>query len=315
MPLRVLVTGSSGFIGRAVTSALAHSGFEVRAASRRFDSSISPGIEWAQLPDLEKEFDWSKLLESVDVVVHLAAIAHRSVRETPNYDAINRGATIRLAKACAERNIKRLIFTSSIGAQTGSAADSIATERQVPKPVTAYDRSKLAAEEDIRASGVPFTILRPVLVYGSGVKANMALMVRLACLPLPLPIGAFKNKRSLLSIANLTSALLFCIENDKTINRTFVVCDPSSLELSEMFAILRQASGRSSLLMPFPPMVIKAMLLALGKQEVWDRVGRNLVASSEELQRLGWSPPVKTEDGLRDLMNSWILSRRKGGAK
>ena len=95
--------------------------------------------------------------------------------------------------------IKRLIFMSSIGAQAGSAADHVVTETDEPCPISAYDRAKLAAEEEIRRSGAAFTILRSVIVYGPGAKANMALIMRIAALPLPLPFGAFGNQRSLLS--------------------------------------------------------------------------------------------------------------------
>src|SRR4029077_11658461 len=108
-------------------------------------------------------------------------------------------------------NIKRLIFMSSIGAQAGSAADHVVTESDEPSPVTAYDRAKLAAEEEIKRSGVPFTILRPVIVYGPGAKANIALMMRIAALPVPLPFGAFRNRRSLVAIDNLSQAVLFCL--------------------------------------------------------------------------------------------------------
>ncbi len=133
---------------------------------------------------------------------------------------------------------------SSIGAQAGSAADHVVTEIDEPQPMTAYDRAKLAAEEEIRLSGVPFTILRPVIVYGPGAKANIALMVRIATLPLPLPFGAFRNRRSLLSIDNLIQAIVLCLDDPATLNQTFIVCDREPITLAEMFAMLRRG-GRA----------------------------------------------------------------------
>ena len=144
------------------------------------------------MPDLEKEVDWEPLVAGMDIVVHLAAIAHRSHAEsgdTPGPTVSRRQAW----RAPAADAIKRLIFMSSIGAQAGSAADHVVTEADEPWPITAYDRAKLAAEEEIRRSGVPFTILRPVIVYGPGAKANIALIMRIAALPLPLPFGAFES--------------------------------------------------------------------------------------------------------------------------
>ncbi|WP_259214457.1 NAD-dependent epimerase/dehydratase family protein [Bradyrhizobium centrosematis] len=314
MQFRTLVTGSSGFVGSGVTLALARSGYTVRAASREPSTICNfPGVEWMHLPNLEEEFDWVPLLDDVDAVVHLAAIAHRTPGDVSQCDRVNRAAVGRLARACANQGIKRLIFVSSIGAQAGSAADMIVDERQEPEPVTAYDRSKLAAEKEICASGVPFTVLRPVLVYGPGAKANIASLMRLAATPFPLPFGAFKNKRSLLSIDNLNSAIMFCLERAETIGRTFIVSDPTPISLAEIIATCREASGRSPLLMPIPPGLIKAALLALGRRPLWDRIGRDLVATSEELQRLGWVPPMHTKPGLRASMAAMMKEMREGG--
>lgn len=303
MPLRVLVTGSSGFIGSAIAIALAEAGHQIRAASRHPPAVAElNGVEWLQMPDLEQRFEWAPYIEGVDIVIHLAAIAHRRLGQGADYEKVNRDATGRLARACAADGVKKFIFFSSIGAQAGSAADFVVTEQHDPAPVTAYDRSKLAAEEEVRSSGVPFTILRPVLVYGEGAKANISLITRVARLPVALPFGALKNKRSLLSIDNLVGAVKFCIERHETINRTFIVSDPEPIELAEMIATLREAAGRSPLLIPVPPLIIKVLLLALGKEHLWDRLGRSLVASSGELQELGWSPTVETKAGLRTMM-------------
>lgn len=217
MPFRVLVTGSSGFVGSVLTSALAEGGYRVRAASRTSPRTEAlPGVEWMQLADLENQVDWGPILEGMDAVVHLAAVAHRSRVDSAQYARANRLATASLAQACLDHRIKHMIFMSSIGAQTGSAADHLVTELDPTHPVTAYDQTKLAAEEEIRKSGVPFMILRPVIVYGPGAKANIALMMRIARLPLPLPFGAFTNQRSLLSIDNLVQAVIFCLKKPET---------------------------------------------------------------------------------------------------
>jgi UDP-glucose 4-epimerase len=312
MALRILVTGASGFIGSALTSALANAGHRVRAASRKRTEGVAvPGIEWMELPDLEREVDWKPLLEDIDVVIHLAAIAHRSHIDSGQYARANRLATANLARSCAKHGVKRIIFMSSIGAQAGSAADSVVTERDEPWPITAYDRAKLAAEEEIRRAGVPFTILRPVIVYGPGAKANIALMMRIASLPVPLPFGSFKNRRSLLSIDNLVEAVMVCLDNPETINRTFIVCDPEPITLAEMLATMREAAGRSPRLVPVPPLAVRALIIATGRQSLWDRIGRDLVASSADLQKVGWSPQVETRDGLRSMVKAAMALQRE----
>jgi UDP-glucose 4-epimerase len=307
MSFRILVTGSSGFIGSAVSSALAAAGHSVRAASRkRTGIANRDGIEWAELPDLENEVDWRPLLEGMDIVVHLAAIAHRSHADSGDYARANRVATASLAQACRRHAIKRLIFMSSIGAQAGSAADHVVTELDEPWPITAYDRAKLAAEEEIRRAGVPFTILRPVIVYGPGAKANIALIMRIAALPLPLPFRAFRNKRSLLAIDNLVHAVMVCLASPETLNQTFIVCDPEPITLAEMLSTLREAAGRPSRLFPVPPLAVRAMIMAAGRQSLWDRIGRELVASSDKLQKAGWLPQVQTKAGLRAMVRATV---------
>lgn len=306
-PFRILVTGSSGFLGSAVSSALAKAGHSIRAASRRPPRRLNQsGVEWMRLPDLENEVDWTPLLEGIDIVVHLAAIAHRSHTASADYASANRAATASLAQACRRHSIKRLVFMSSIGAQAGSAADHVVTENLEPSPVTAYDRAKLAAEEEIRRSGVPFTILRPVIVYGPGAKANIALVMRIAALPVPLPFGAFSNQRSLLSIDNLVQAIFLCLAGDETLNRTFIVCDDKPISLAEILTTLREATGRPPRLISVPPLLVKTMIIAAGRPALWDRIGRTLVASSANLQRIGWSPQVETKAGLRAMVRATL---------
>jgi nucleoside-diphosphate-sugar epimerase len=303
MSFRILVTGSSGFIGRAVSSALAAAGHSVRAASRQ--PNRTPGqarIEWMELPDLQQEVDWSPLVAGMDVVVHLAAIAHRSEADAGDYVAVNQVATAALAACCRSHAVKRLIFMSSIGVQTGSTADHVVTELDEPRPVTGYDRAKLAAEQEVRRSGAPFTILRPVIVYGPGAKANIALLMRIAALPLPLPFGAFRNRRSLLAIENLVQAVERCLASPQTLNQTFIVSDPKPITFADMFMALREGVGRSPWLVPIPPFAVKALLTVIGRPELWDRIGRDLVASPARLQAAGWSPQTETEAGLRAMM-------------
>jgi UDP-glucose 4-epimerase len=290
---------------------LVAAGHSVRAASRKPNRNPSrERLEWVELPDLEKEVDWAPLLEGMDIVVHLAAIAHRSHIDSGDYARANRVATASLAQACRRQAISRLIFMSSIGAQAGSAADHVVTELDEPWPITAYDRAKLAAEEEIRRSGVPFTILRPVIVYGPGAKANIALIMRIAALPLPLPFGAFTNQRSLLSIDNLVQAITICLDSPQTLNQTFIACDREPITLAEMLATMREAAGRPPRLVPVPPLAVRAMVIAAGRHALWDRIGRELVASSANLQKAGWSPQVETKAGLSAMVRATIGAHR-----
>ena len=301
---RLLVTGASGFLGRAAIAAFAQNGYALRAAVRRQpDPALPSGIEVVQHPDLSETFDWRPLLDGVDQVVHLAGIAHTGRGVPPElYDRINRLATAKLAAAAAQAGVGHFVFVSSIRAQSGPAADHALTEQDEPAPSDAYGRSKLAAETAVRAAGVPFTILRPTLLYGPGVKGNFALLLRAARSPWPLPIKDFVNRRSLLSIDNFISALSFVLSATNTKGETYVVADPGiPLRLPDVMATLRQAQGRRPLMVPMPTDYVEVPLRLMRRDDLWDRLGGNLRVDPSKLLAAGWQPVHDTRSGIAAL--------------
>lgn len=299
--MRVLVTGASGFVGRALTPALSNAGYVVRATAR--DPSAIPAtatIEAVPLPDLAQPVDWRPLLADVDAVIHLAGLAHVS-KDIPEerYDAVNRLATKSLALAASMApHIKRLVFVSSIRAQTGPSSDHILTEDDAAVPTDAYGRSKLAAEAFVRGYGVPATILRPVVIYGPEARANVAQLMKIAALPVPLPFGAFRNKRSMLVLSNMVSAIQFVLEHAETAGQTYVVADQTPVSLADMIAVMRKANNRSPGLLSVPPGWIGRALRAAGKADIWERIGGSLVADAAKLRTAGWQPAMDTPEAL-----------------
>ena len=175
---RILVTGASGFIGRALVADLAAAGHSVRAAMRQPADVFPRPVEVVAVSDLTRPVEWRALLKGVETVVHLAGVTHAAPDVAEDvYDRVNRLATAELANAARSIGIKRLVFMSSIRAQCGPSSAQTLRETDAARPTDAYGRSKLAAEEAVRAAQVPFTILRPVLIYGPGVKGNLARLV------------------------------------------------------------------------------------------------------------------------------------------
>jgi UDP-glucose 4-epimerase len=298
---RILVTGASGFIGRAAIAAFGQGGYALRAAVRRPpEPAFATGVDVMQHPDLSEVFDWRPLLDGVDRVIHLAGIAHTGRGVAPEfYDRINRLATEELAAAAARAGVRHFVFVSSIRAQSGPAADHALTERDEPAPTDAYGRSKIAAETAVRSAGVPFTILRPVLLYGPGVKGNFALLLRAALSPWPLPIKDFVNQRSLLGVENFLSALRFVLFAPAAIGETYVVADPGSpLRLADVIATMRKALGRRPLILPLPPRYLETSLRLLHRNDLWERLGGNLLADPSKLMAAGWRPEHDTREGL-----------------
>lgn len=297
-----------------MVAAFAQSGRTVRAAMRRPpEGSLPAGTEVVQHPDLAQSFDWAPYLADVEQVVHLAGIAHTSGVAPERYDRINRRATAELAAAAARSGVRHFVFVSSIRAQTGPSADHALTERDEPVPTDAYGRSKLAAEEAVRASGVPFTILRPALFYGPGVKGNFALLLRAARTRAPLPIRDFVNRRSLVSIDNFISAVDFVLSTPATLGETYVVADPGiPPRLGDLIGTMRKAQGRRPLLLPLPPHYLETPLRLMRRDDTWERLGGNLRIDAAKLIAAGWQPLHDTRGGLVALVEALTRAKKRG---
>jgi nucleoside-diphosphate-sugar epimerase len=312
--VKVLVTGASGFVGRAVVAALIAHGDDVHAAIRASrDAASDDGTGEQALPqqafphgvtvvrhgDLGAAVDWTRLLAGIDAVVHLAGIAHAGpgIAEE-RYDRVNHRATAALAAAAHDAGVSRFAFISSIRAQTGPAAEDVVSERDTPRPTDPYGRSKLAAERAVTASGVPFTILRPVLVYGPGVKGNLRALMRLAAQPIPLPFGALIARRSLVSLTNLASAIRFVLREPACAGETYVVADPEPLTIGEIVTALRRGRGKPPGLVALPPALLRLALTAAGRGANWEQIGGALIADPAKLLAAGWRPDLDTMKAL-----------------
>jgi UDP-glucose 4-epimerase len=237
---------------------------------------------------LSEDFDWQPFLQGCNAVVHLAGVAH-TLADEETYDRVNHQATERLAKAAHQSGI-HLIFVSSIAAQSGSSSECELSEDDAARPINAYGRSKLAAENAIHASGVSFALLRPVVMYGEGEKGNFAFIHKLSSLPIPLPFAELKAKRSVLSIQNFCSAVEFVLTEPRARGETFIVSDPEPVSVPELIARYRASLGRSPGVLPIPEKWIERFLNVTGQRAIWQRIGCPLVAPPRKLLALGWKP-------------------------
>jgi UDP-glucose 4-epimerase len=300
---RVLVTGASGFLGRAAVAALAASGAHVRAAARRApDPAFGGDVDAVQYPDLREPFDWQPLLAGIDTVVHLAGTERRLHASAALYDQVNHQATARLAAAAARAGIRHFILVSSLSAQNGCAADHALTERDPAAPADAQGRSKLAAEEAVRGCGVPFTILRLAPVYGAGMRGGLAFLLRAAVSPLPLPVRDFTNRRSYLGIDNFIAALRFIVELPQASDEIYLVADPGiPPNMADLVRAIRHAEGRRALLLPSQVQYVEVPLRFLKLGDVWERYCGNLRVDCSKLIAAGWQPVYDTRTGIAKL--------------
>jgi UDP-glucose 4-epimerase len=300
---KVLITGASGFIGKPIVQGLAASGWTVRAAAR--DPAAIPdtsGVERVALPDLSRAVDWSQFVEGVSHIVHLAGIAHAPGQLSDEvYININTRAVGELANA-AHGRVERLVLMSSVRAQAGLSAGHVITERDAAKPTDAYGRSKLEAERLLAESGVTFSVLRPAVVYGRGVKGNIASLATLAETPMPLPFGGLDNRRSLLALENLAAAIELALISPKAEGETFLVADTEPISVADMLAAMREGLGRAPHLIRVPAGGVKRLMATFGKEADWERLSGNFVIDAAKLRGIGWTPRVKTYDGIAAMM-------------
>ena len=297
----VALTGATGFIGRHLLRELPKRGFRVRVLLRR-PTALPPEASGAVVGDLAAPRNMAAALSDVEAVIHSAGLAHvMSGMPEDDFRVLNTEATIALARAAERAGVRRFVFLSSIRAQSGPTAPGVLTEESEPNPTDAYGRSKLAAEQGLAGLDLDWVALRPALVYGPGVKGNMAALAALARAPYPLPFGSFSGRRSLLSVDNLVAAIETVLRAPAPLRRPLLVADPEALTVPEMIAALRQGLGRRPGLIPVPPPLIGAALRMTGRTEIYDRLAGSLVADPAALMRLGWTPPAATRAGLAAL--------------
>lgn len=301
---RVLVTGAGGFVGPHVVAALLAAGYRVRV-TQRAGSSPPDGTEAVATGDLAGPIDWTQALQGVAHVVHLAGLAHAGPGlDAALYRQINTQATLDLAQAAYRAGVSRFVFISSIKAQTGAFDGPPLREDDPPVPDDPYGRSKLAAEQGLAKLDLDWVALRPVLVYGPGVKANMAALLKLARGPLPLPLGALTAPRSLLAVENLADAILFALTPKCPMRRAFFVADPEPIGIAAILTALRAGLGRRPGLVALPIGLLRLAARLAGRQEAFVKLSGSLVARPEGLLRAGWRPPVETRAALQRLAAS-----------
>jgi UDP-glucose 4-epimerase len=309
----VALTGATGFIGQRLLRELPKRGYRLRVLLRR-PSTVAMESASAVVGDLARPQNMAAALADVDAVIHSAGVAHAmSGVPEDDYRMLNTGATIGLARAAQRAGAKRFVFLSSIRAQSGPAADEVLTEDLAPRPTDAYGRSKLAAEQGLTELAIDWVALRPVLVYGAGVKGNMAHLLRLACMPYPLPLGALAGRRSLLALDNLVAAVDAVLSAPAPLRRPLIVADAEPLTIPDMITAMRRGLGRRAGLITVPPRLIEAVLRTAGWSEIYQRLAGSLVADAAALRRLNWAPSVSTREGLAALAGTGAGARTEDG--
>jgi nucleoside-diphosphate-sugar epimerase len=314
----MLVTGANGFVGRGVLSAAARRGIPVRGAVRRPPDSPVQGTTYRAGLEIEAVDGWAAALADVDVIVHAAARVHRLKDEAADplaeYRRINVAGTMNVARQAAGAGVRRFVFLSSVKVHGERTLDgrpfSIADS---PAPVDAYAVSKNEAEVALRQfareTGLEVVIVRPVIVYGPGVKANFAMMMRWLRRGVPLPFGAIHNQRSFVAVRNLADLILTCAEHPGAVGETFLASDGEDLSTTSLLRRLAAALRVRARLIPVPATALQLGARAFGRPEIARRLCDSLrVDIGFTRDRLGWTPLIGVDDELRATAESYLLT-------
>ncbi len=302
---RILVTGATGFVGKSLVQYLSRQGHAVTAVTRQPVGKPDGASEVIVVPDIAVA-DWTDVLQGIDAIVHLAARVHQ-MKEKKGTDplaqfmAVNRDGTVRLAIAAAAQGVKRFIFVSSVKAAVDHTSPNGVDETIRPEPHSPYGISKRQAEIDLMnvaaEVGMGIVILRLPLVYGPGVKANFARLVKMVRLQVPLPFGGVINRRSMLGLTNLLTAVASALSSPAVAGKVFFLSDGAPVSTPDLVRAIARALKKKIYLVNVPPRLMREAAEVVHQREKFDRLMGSLVVDNSRFRSAtGWEPePMAAE--------------------
>lgn len=319
-PASILVTGATGFVGSCLVAKLSQMADLCVLGAHRVDL---PFVDYpsAVVGDINNDTDWRTVVHGQEVVIHSAARVHvmddNSFDPLTEFRQVNVDGTLNLARQAAAAGVRRFIFISSIKVNgEGTTVGAPYHADALPAPVDPYGISKMEAEQGLRTlateTGMEVVIIRPVLVYGAGVKANFLSMMHWLHKGVPLPFGAIHNRRSLVALDNLVDLIVTCIDHPAAANQIFLVSDGEDLSTTELLRRMGVALGKPARLLPVPSWMLEAGATMLGKKALSQRLCGSLqVDISKTRELLNWTPPVSVDEALRKTAKHFLEQQNK----
>jgi dihydroflavonol-4-reductase len=283
--MKVLVTGATGFIGSHLASALRNRGDDVTALARSLKKAeaLRPLAVRVIQGDLDDRATLARAVEGQDVVYHVAGVI--SARDEAAFMAANRDGTRNLVEA-ARAAAPRFVLVSSLAAGGPSPRGRPLKGDEAPRPVTRYGRSKLAAEHVVEASDLPWTIVRPPMVYGPRDREVLKVF-RIARLGIGPVFGDGTQELSAVHGADLADALIAAATTDRTLRKVYYACHPEVFTSTHFVRSVAGVMGR-------PIAVVRVPLI----------VGRGMLAVTEAAARLTGQATILTTDKANEFFQS-----------
>lgn len=308
--MKILITGSDGFVGSTLCDALQQRGIENVQTVRKNASGAKISVG-----NLSAETNWQHVLPGCTCVIHLAARVHVMDEQAGDplaaFRAINVDATLNLAKQAVAAGVRRFVFVSSVKVNGEETFEQPFTAFDTPAPLDPYGQSKLEAEvalqELARETGLEVVIVRPPLVYGPGVRANFLNLMKLVRKGLPLPLGAIHNRRSMVAVGNLVDLLILCSWHQQAVGQVFMVSDECDMSITQLLRQLSHGMQRRNLLLPIPAGLIAGTARLMGKSAIASRLLGSLQVDIQHTKdRLQWQPPLSMPDALQQTVNHFL---------
>jgi len=320
--VNVLLTGVTGFVGRAIAAKLsAQNRFTVCGAVREAHGEFPHDLRVVKVGEIDGDTRWDTALAGNEVVVHTVARVHvmqdSLTDPLAEYRRVNVAGSVNLARQALAAGVTRFIFISSIKVNgEGTLPGRPYTADDSPQPMDPYGVSKAETEEKLRDltenSSMELVIIRPPLVYGPGVKANFLSMMRWLWRGVLMPFSMTRNKRSFVALDNLVDLIVTCMESPAAANQTFLVSDGDDLSTSELLQAMGEALGKPARLFPVPIWLLTTLAAATGKSAIAQRLFESLqVDITKTCTMLDWSPPVSVSAALKKTADNFIESQRE----
>lgn len=304
----VFVTGANGSIGRELVKALIDQGDEVRGLIRV--KSMITQLPAGTIPFVGNLVDTHVLdeaCEGADVVFHLAAIAREAGAKPGELMRSNVDGTRNLLDACKKAKVKRLIFTSTINVYGRKRAD-VLKENSAPAPTDKYGYSKMISEQDIAASGVPYTILRIATVYGPKTKTSFFKIFRAVKEGNMMIIGDGQNHLSLIHSDDLTRAMLLVENEPASRNKIYNVSDGVAHTQDSLVTLAAKLMGAPKPTRHVNEFIVKMLARQrnLESDELRFLTSNWVVDTGRIRSDLGFEPKVMIEQGGKELVDLFI---------
>ncbi len=313
----MLITGADGFVGSRLCEKLTASGHSVIRAIRGADRVRTDG-KCLSVGDIERFSGWRAALRDVDVVIHLAARAHRTERAAASalqeFRRVNVEATTNVFRGARDAGVGRFVFTSSIGVHGTSSDGRPIREVSRADPAEPYARSKWEAEQALRALAGPkeprLVVVRPALVYGAGAKGNFLRLMRVVASGWPLPLGRIEARRNYLGLGNFCALLELCAFAPCAAGETFVAADPWSVDLPALLTRIAGSMGRRARLWSLPPALLRGFGRLVGRSVEVARLTSSLEVDSSKARRLlDWRTVTSFDEEIDRMVRAFVDGR------